>query len=124
MFSIFPSLDNVALYKSKYGRLFQLYVGFSLFLAEAKATFDWGLDRFIKEAVLLSSLRHHSIVDVFTAFKANSTAYMVMRLEEGQTLSSLAKSSTTWRTRAMAQARSRLTFRRRLKSVRVFSLPG
>jgi len=60
---------------------------------DSKATFEWGLDRFIKEAVLLSSLRHPSIVDVFTAFEANSTAYMVMRLEEGQTLSSLVKSS-------------------------------
>jgi serine/threonine protein kinase/TolB-like protein len=60
---------------------------------EAKATFDWGLDRFLKEAVLLSSLRHPSIVDVFTAFKANGTAYMVMRLEEGRTLTSVVKAS-------------------------------
>jgi serine/threonine protein kinase len=60
---------------------------------ESKSTFDWGLDRFIKEASLLSSLRHPNIVDVFTAFRENGTAYMVMRLEEGQTLSSRVKAS-------------------------------
>jgi tol-pal system protein YbgF len=60
---------------------------------ESKSTFEWGLDRFIEEAVLLSSLRHPNIVDVFTAFRENGTAYMVMRLEEGQTLSALAKTS-------------------------------
>ena len=60
---------------------------------EASTTFEWGLDRFIKEAELQSSFQHPSIVDVFTAFRENRTAYMVMRLEQGQTLKSLISSS-------------------------------
>ncbi len=49
-------------------------------------TFKWGLDRFITEAKTLAKFHHPNIVQVFTVFEANNTAYIVMRFEEGQSL--------------------------------------
>jgi TPR repeat protein len=49
-----------------------------------KATFDWGRTSFVQEARMLARLDHPSIVRVARVFESNSTAYMVMRLEQGQ----------------------------------------
>ncbi len=49
--------------------------------------------KLIKEAHLLSSLRHPNIVSVIDIFEENGTAYMVMEYIEGQSLSDLIKSS-------------------------------
>ena len=49
-----------------------------------KQTFDWGRSNFLQEARTLARFEHPSIVRVTRAFEANSTAYMVMRFEEGQ----------------------------------------
>ena len=48
--------------------------------------YRWGLDRFIKEARTLARFDHPNIVRVHSVFEFNGTAYMVMRLEEGETL--------------------------------------
>ena len=48
--------------------------------------FEWGLDRFQKEAATLVSFRHPNIVPVFRYFVANGTAYMVMEYQQGQSL--------------------------------------
>lgn len=48
--------------------------------------FQWGLTRFINEAQTLARFEHSNIVHVYAVFEANSTAYMVMRYEEGTTL--------------------------------------
>lgn len=53
--------------------------------------FQWGLDRFIDEAQALAKLDHPNIVRVFRYFRANSTAYMVLKFEEGQSLRSWLK---------------------------------
>jgi serine/threonine protein kinase len=45
---------------------------------------DWGRSNFLQEARTLARFDHPSIVRVTRVFEANSTAYMVMRLEEGQ----------------------------------------
>jgi TPR repeat protein/serine/threonine protein kinase len=49
-----------------------------------KPTFDWGRSSFVQEARMLARFDHPSIVRVSRVFEANSTAYMVMRLEQGQ----------------------------------------
>lgn len=51
--------------------------------------YRWGLERFIQEARTLARFDHPNIVRVLSVFEFNSTAYMVMRFEEGGTLSSL-----------------------------------
>ncbi|MHA1535914.1 MAG: serine/threonine protein kinase, partial [Alphaproteobacteria bacterium] len=51
--------------------------------------FDWGLDRFQKEAAVLVTFRHPNIVPVFRFFEANSTAYMVMEYQEGRSLAQI-----------------------------------
>src|SRR4051794_15433328 len=48
-----------------------------------KTTFDWGRTSFLQEARMLARFDHPSIVRVARVFEANSTAYMVMRLEQG-----------------------------------------
>jgi serine/threonine protein kinase len=48
-------------------------------------TFQWGRSNFLQEARTLAKFEHPSIVRVTRVFEANSTAYMVMRFEEGQT---------------------------------------
>ena len=51
--------------------------------------YEWGLDRFMKEAQTLGLFRHPNIVPVYRAFKANGTAYMVMEYQNGQSLAEL-----------------------------------
>ncbi len=46
-------------------------------------TFDWGRSNFLQEARTLARFEHPSIVRVTRVFEANSTAYMVMRFEQG-----------------------------------------
>jgi tRNA A-37 threonylcarbamoyl transferase component Bud32 len=46
-------------------------------------TFEWGRSNFLEEARTLARFEHRSIVRVLRVFEANSTAYMVMRFEEG-----------------------------------------
>ncbi|MFT3732483.1 MAG: serine/threonine-protein kinase [Hyphomicrobium sp.] len=48
--------------------------------------YNWGLDRFIDEAQTLAKFDHHNIVKVHRIFRANNTAYMVLRFEEGKSL--------------------------------------
>ena len=49
-----------------------------------KETFDWGRVNFLQEARTLARFEHPSIVRVSRVYEANSTAYMVMRFEQGQ----------------------------------------
>ena len=51
-----------------------------------KKTFQWGRSNFLQEARTLARFEHPSIVRVTRVFEANSTAYMVMRFEQGQSL--------------------------------------
>ncbi len=48
--------------------------------------FDWGLERFVREARTLAKFKHPNIVAVFSVFEANGTAYMVMEYERGVNL--------------------------------------
>src|SRR5207244_12388013 len=49
-----------------------------------KKTFQWGRANFPQEARTLARFEHPSVVHVTRVFEANSTAYMVMRFEQGQ----------------------------------------
>src|ERR1700674_3548886 len=49
-----------------------------------KKTFEWGRANFLQEARTLARFEHPSIVRVTRVFEANSTAYMVMRFEQGK----------------------------------------
>src|SRR5436190_782592 len=49
-----------------------------------KETFDWGRANFLQEARTLARFEHPSIVRVSRVYEANSTAYMVMRFEQGR----------------------------------------
>ena len=51
-----------------------------------RQTFQWGRSNFLQEARTLARFEHPSIVRVTRVFEANSTAYMVMRFEQGQSL--------------------------------------
>src|SRR5262245_46854398 len=53
-----------------------------------KSTFDWGRSNFLLEARTLARFEHPSIVRVSRVFEANSTAYMVMRFEQGKNFES------------------------------------
>ncbi|MBF0609594.1 MAG: SUMF1/EgtB/PvdO family nonheme iron enzyme [Magnetococcales bacterium] len=55
----------------------------------AKETYEWGLERFLKEAQILARFRHPSIVRVLSFFRHANTAYMVMEYEEGESLEAL-----------------------------------
>ncbi|MEO5378052.1 MAG: bifunctional serine/threonine-protein kinase/formylglycine-generating enzyme family protein [Magnetococcus sp. DMHC-6] len=59
------------------------------------ATFEWGLDRFLKEAQILAKFKHPSIVRVASFFRDSNTAYMVMEYEEGQGLDEVLKQRKT-----------------------------
>jgi len=48
--------------------------------------YQWGLERFIKEAQTLSKFKHPNIVRVRNIFEENNTAYMVMEYEHGESL--------------------------------------
>ncbi|VAW56043.1 hypothetical protein MNBD_GAMMA07-947 [hydrothermal vent metagenome] len=58
---------------------------------ESQELYDWGLDRFIREAQTLAKFKHHNIVRVMSVFELNNTAYMIMEYEEGEDLSRLYK---------------------------------
>ena len=47
-------------------------------------TFQWGRSNFLQEARTLARFEHPAIVRVTRVFESNSTAYMVMRFEQGQ----------------------------------------
>ncbi len=49
-----------------------------------KDTFEWGRANFVTEARTLARFEHPSIVRVSRVFETNSTAYMVMRFEQGR----------------------------------------
>jgi serine/threonine protein kinase len=51
-----------------------------------KKTFQWGRTNFLQEARTLAQFEHPAIVRVSRVFEANSTAYMVMRFEQGLNL--------------------------------------
>ena len=55
--------------------------------ARHAVTFQLGLNSFINEAQLLASFDHPSLVKVYRFWEENGTAYMVMPLYQGQTLS-------------------------------------
>ena len=57
--------------------------------------YEWGLDRFMKEAQTLGLFRHPNIVPVYRAFKENGTAYMVMEYQKGQSLAELFRKHRT-----------------------------
>jgi TPR repeat protein/serine/threonine protein kinase len=51
-----------------------------------RKTFEWGRSNFLQEARTLARFEHPSIVRVSRVFEANSTAYMVMSFEKGQSV--------------------------------------
>ena len=51
--------------------------------------FNWGLQRFEQEALTLAAFNHPNIVAVHRYFEANSTAYLVMEYERGDSLASI-----------------------------------
>jgi formylglycine-generating enzyme required for sulfatase activity len=53
--------------------------------------FNWGSDRFLKEAQALAKFKHPSIVNIYDYFPANGTAYLVMELLEGVSFASVLK---------------------------------
>ena len=58
---------------------------------ESQELYEWGLERFIREAQTLAKFKHHNIVRVMSVFELNNTAYMVMAYEQGEALSLLYK---------------------------------
>ena len=57
--------------------------------------FKWGLDRFITEAQTLAKFKHPNIVRVFSVFRENNTAYIVMEYEKGRGLHEILKQRKT-----------------------------
>ncbi len=53
---------------------------------EQEADYQWGLERFIKEARTLAKFSHPNIVRVNRFFEANGTSYMVMDYQAGESL--------------------------------------
>ena len=51
--------------------------------------FEWGLSRFLDEAKTLARFEHPNVVRVRDCFEANSTAYIVMDYEDGESLDRL-----------------------------------
>ena len=51
--------------------------------------FEWGLSRFLDEARTLARFEHRNVVRVRDCFEANSTAYIVMDYEDGESLDRL-----------------------------------
>jgi len=56
--------------------------------AEHQAAFDQGMMSFFEEGKTLAKLDHPNVVRVLDFFRANRTAYLVMRYERGRTLQS------------------------------------
>ena len=59
--------------------------------SKSKEMYEWGLNRFIREARILAKFKHLNIVRVLSVFENNNTAYMVMEYEQGKELSRLFK---------------------------------
>ena len=57
--------------------------------------FEWGLDRFLKEAQILARFRHPCIVRVVSFFRDANTAYMVMEYVEGEGMDTLLRKRKT-----------------------------
>ncbi|MFN7916983.1 MAG: protein kinase [Vicinamibacterales bacterium] len=51
-----------------------------------RSPFDYGFERFEKEAEALNAFRHPNVVSVLTHFRANDTAYLVMPYYHGEDL--------------------------------------
>lgn len=51
------------------------------------AEYDWGLNRFLDEARILARIDHPHVVPLTRYFRANNTAYIVMKFEAGAPLS-------------------------------------
>ena len=62
--------------------------------AKKAETYSWGLSRFLAEAQTLAKFRHTGIVQVFSVFEANGSAYMVMEFVRGESLGDRLKSRT------------------------------
>ncbi|MBF0382876.1 MAG: SUMF1/EgtB/PvdO family nonheme iron enzyme [Magnetococcales bacterium] len=62
---------------------------------EDQETFEWGLERFLKEAQILARFKHPAIVRVVSFFRDSSTAYMVMEYIEGDGLDVILKKRKT-----------------------------
>ncbi|MCW5773185.1 MAG: protein kinase [Rhodospirillaceae bacterium] len=60
-----------------------------------RENFQWGLDRFRKEAQTLVTFRHNNIVTVYRYFEANGTAFLVMAYEDGESLSKILERAGT-----------------------------
>ncbi|MBF0455006.1 MAG: SUMF1/EgtB/PvdO family nonheme iron enzyme [Magnetococcales bacterium] len=58
-------------------------------------TFEWGLERFLKEAQILARFKHAAIVRVISFFRDSNTAYMVMDYVEGEGLDAILKKRKT-----------------------------
>jgi len=58
--------------------------------------YQWGLERFLKEARTLAKFNHPNIVRVLSVFEQNNTAYMVMEYEQGRDLSAIFKEKTSF----------------------------
>ena len=54
--------------------------------AENQRAFDQSMKAFFEEGRLLAHIKHPNVVSVLNFFRANQTAYMVMRYEDGRTL--------------------------------------
>jgi serine/threonine protein kinase len=54
-----------------------------------RGDFDWGLRRFLDEARILARFEHRNVVRVRDYFEANSTAYIAMEYEDGESLDGL-----------------------------------
>jgi formylglycine-generating enzyme required for sulfatase activity len=59
--------------------------------SDDKETFEWGLNRFLKEAQLLARFEHPNIIAVRRFFEANGTAYLVMDYCDGRPLDDIIK---------------------------------
>jgi hypothetical protein len=54
-----------------------------------RENFQWGLERFRREAQTLVAFHHANIVSVFSYFERNGTAYLVMAYEDGDSLATV-----------------------------------
>ncbi len=57
--------------------------------------FQWGLERFRREAQTLVAFHHTNVVSVFSYFEANGTAYLVMAYEDGESLAAILEKRKT-----------------------------
>jgi serine/threonine protein kinase len=65
-------------------------------LTEAdQENFQWGLDRFRREAQTLVAFHHANVVSVFSYFETNGTAYLVMAYEDGESLAAILEKRKT-----------------------------